>query len=259
MTTKTKNMLPRRPSVDRRIAERRQCETLRLALIDDRPLRQASYRNMLECCGMGYTLLCLTAPADLLDQPSSNLGDLRLVLLNLGARAVEGPLCHDLRELADTFPDAPLAVVSDRNDIGSIMMAFHCGVRGYLVTSLDPEVVMQALQLIQVGGLFVPANIVLETIEANRFEQSGAANCATALFGQGGFTPRELDVVELLLRGKSNKVIASELKMQESTVKVHVRHIMKKLRVTNRTQAALLISKMEQPAVQMEQQPVVQH
>ncbi len=53
------------------------------------------------------------------------------------------------------------------------------------------------------------------------------------------FTPRELQVIDALQRGRSNKVIASDLKLSENTVKVHVRHIMRKLRATNRTQAAL--------------------
>jgi DNA-binding NarL/FixJ family response regulator len=55
-----------------------------------------------------------------------------------------------------------------------------------------------------------------------------------------GFTPREIQVIESLQRGRSNKVIAGDLKLSENTVKVHIRHIMRKLKATNRTQAALL-------------------
>lgn len=54
-----------------------------------------------------------------------------------------------------------------------------------------------------------------------------------------GFTPREIQVIESLQRGRSNKVIAGDLKLSENTVKVHIRHIMRKLKATNRTQAAL--------------------
>lgn len=54
-----------------------------------------------------------------------------------------------------------------------------------------------------------------------------------------GFTPREAQVIEALQRGRSNKVIAGDLNLSENTVKVHVRHIMRKLKATNRTQAAL--------------------
>ena len=55
-----------------------------------------------------------------------------------------------------------------------------------------------------------------------------------------GLTPRECDVLNLLREGKPNKIIAAALDLKETTVKIHVRHIMKKLKATNRTEAALM-------------------
>jgi len=62
---------------------------------------------------------------------------------------------------------------------------------------------------------------------------------------QNLFTPRQAAVVEALRQGKPNKIIAYELDMRESTVKVHIRHIMKKLNATNRTQVAFMLTKMK--------------
>jgi DNA-binding NarL/FixJ family response regulator len=62
--------------------------------------------------------------------------------------------------------------------------------------------------------------------------------------GADGFTPRQLEVLRLLRQGKPNKIIAYELDVEESTVKVHVRHIMRKLKATNRTHAVVLANQL---------------
>ena len=104
--------------------------------------------------------------------------------------------------------------------------------------ALSIAVAVQAIELARAGGVYVPASSL---IAAHRVQEAPS----TAVQKSNGlFTARQAAVVEALRRGKANKIIAYELKMRESTVKVHVRNIMKKLHATNRTEVAYLASRL---------------
>ena len=92
------------------------------------------------------------------------------------------------------------------------------------------------MRLTAAGGMFLPAASVLSLRDALR-PKAEAAPCLDKQF-----TARQLDVVNALRRGKANKIIAFELEMSESTVKVHIRNIMKKVKATNRTEAAFKLN-----------------
>ncbi len=102
--------------------------------------------------------------------------------------------------------------------------ALEAGVRGYIPMSLPLGLLAQALDLVLAGGVFVPATAV-----ARRLPPSPAASKVDR------FTGRQGEVLNALLKGAPNKLIAYELSMAESTVKVHVRNIMRKLKARNRT------------------------
>ena len=105
------------------------------------------------------------------------------------------------------------------------------------VDDLSLDIAVEAVRLVRAGGTFVPAS----SLAAAR--RSGDA--PTAPRGTSGiFTARQAAVVDALRRGKANKVIAYELKMRESTVKVHVRNIMKKLNARNRTEVAFMTNEL---------------
>jgi DNA-binding NarL/FixJ family response regulator len=84
--------------------------------------------------------------------------------------------------------------------------------------------------------MYIPASTLMA---ANRLHETGGV---AAHSGLAGLTTRQLAVLEAVRRGKANKIIAYELNMCESTVKVHLRNIMKKLRARNRTEAAFMIN-----------------
>lgn len=94
------------------------------------------------------------------------------------------------------------------------------------------EIAVQALRFVLAGGTYVPMDFMLAT------DWPGAAQSSPQP-KSGAITTRELAVVRAIQQGKSNKVIAYELNMCESTVKVHVRNIMKKLNAKNRTDLAI--------------------
>jgi DNA-binding NarL/FixJ family response regulator len=101
--------------------------------------------------------------------------------------------------------------------------------------------VMQAIRLVLAGGVFIPPQVLAEEgTPLSLQSESGDSPRPRAC----GFTPRQTEVFDLLRQGKSNKLIAYELRMQESTVKVHVRQIMRKLKAINRTHAVFLANSM---------------
>ena len=131
----------------------------------------------------------------------------------------------------------PTVILSDNDDPDLIVQMLGRNVSGYVPTSLSIDVAIQAMKLVRAGGVFVPAS---DLMAAHR----GTSGASTTLESNNGLTERQFAVLDALRRGKPNKIIAYELKMRESTVKVHVRNIMKKLHATNRTEAAYLADRL---------------
>jgi DNA-binding NarL/FixJ family response regulator len=137
--------------------------------------------------------------------------------------------------LSEVLPGVPVVVVSDREDWSAVLDALSHSVRAYFTSSLDPDILLETLRFVQRGGTFIPFDVLINA-PMHRKRPQGAEAKRTEM---RGLTPSEQRVLELLKKGKPNKVIARELDIEETTVKVHVRRIMKKLNAANRTQAAL--------------------
>jgi DNA-binding NarL/FixJ family response regulator len=180
----------------------------------------------------GFTVCALPDPEQIATV-SAGSEEIRAVIINTGpermSSAAVGRLLSRVGELA---PSVPLAVLSDYEDPENIRAAFELGVHGYIPTSLGSQVAVQAVHLVCAGGTFAPAAALLSPAEAR-----GGSEGAPRL---EGFTQRQAQILECLRRGMANKLIAYELNMCESTVKVHIRNIMKKLNATNRTQVVYL-------------------
>jgi DNA-binding NarL/FixJ family response regulator len=142
--------------------------------------------------------------------------------------------------LRDVLPGVPVVVVSDREDWSALTDALTLGARAYFPSSLDPDILVETLRFVQKGGTFIPLD-VLRKAPVHGTRARDAEGRRTEIHG---LTPSEQRVLELLREGKPNKVIARKLDIEETTVKVHVRRIMKKLHAANRTQAALVAQQM---------------
>lgn len=161
---------------------------------------------------------------------------LAAILLNVGGRKIAEPaVSEEIKKLAAEF-EAPIIVLADTDDLGQIMKALECGAKGYIPSSVSIDVCIEAIALSLAGGIFVPASSVF----AMRQVLETGSPVARPLAGM--FTARQAEVVEALRRGKANKIIAYELNLRESTVKVHIRNIMKKVKATNRTEVAYKIN-----------------
>jgi DNA-binding NarL/FixJ family response regulator len=137
-----------------------------------------------------------------------------------------------LTKLSELFPGIPVIVLADKTDLELALTAIRHGARGYIPFTLRFDIAVEAVRLVLAGGTYVPLDCVLATggsgIAAGKPSPSAEA-----------VTSRELAVVRAIQQGKSNKVIAYHLNMCESTVKVHILNIMKKLKATNRTEVAI--------------------
>jgi DNA-binding NarL/FixJ family response regulator len=141
----------------------------------------------------------------------------------------------DIALLAAAAPHTPILVAAECDDRERAHAILRAGARGFLPTSHGLKVLMGALERVRTGGTYVPLAL------------TEAASTATAERGRHApwreLTRRQRDVLELIAEGKSNKLIAGALNMSESTVKAHVKQIIRRLNVTNRTQAALLATR----------------
>ena len=144
----------------------------------------------------------------------------------------------DLQMLRKAAPDTPVIVVSSEDNPDSVNDAMELGVNGYVCTNLHIEAMMRIIRLVQAGDRYVPAS------SFQALMRRPASNAENKVEQSSYLSQREMLVAKALRRGTPNKVIAYELNMCESTVKVHVRHIMKKLKAKNRTQVAFLTNKM---------------
>lgn len=139
----------------------------------------------------------------------------------------------------------PIVVLSDDEDPARVLDALDAGAKGCVSSSESLEVAIEALNLVLAGGTYVPASALIASRNGVKSRMDASERVANSLF-----TERQQAVIEKLREGKPNKIIAYELDMRESTVKVHIRNLMRKLKATNRTQVAYLYQAMatENPA-----------
>jgi DNA-binding NarL/FixJ family response regulator len=136
--------------------------------------------------------------------------------------------------LADAGAMPPVVLLSETEDADEILAALEKGAKGVIPTSASLSVMINAMRLVRAGGTYVPAGSLISARTAAE-TRTGDKKPRNSMF-----TERQESVIKAIRRGKANKIIAYELNMQESTVKVHVRNIMRKLKATNRTEVAYL-------------------
>jgi DNA-binding NarL/FixJ family response regulator len=136
-----------------------------------------------------------------------------------------------LKVLAESAPRTPVIVLAYNHAPELARTAIFHGAKGYIPVTMGFEITIEAVRFVLAGGTYAPMDCLLER------DRPGDAPSQPPTSGL--VTGRELAVIRAIQKGKSNKVIAYELNMCESTVKVHVRRIMKKLKARNRTEVAI--------------------
>lgn len=157
----------------------------------------------------------------------------KVVLFHIGTRSARDPsVADDMARIGRECP-VPVVVISQIEDCHQVVGLLEHGCGVFVPTSSGIAVLAAAVNLAMVGGGFVTGTSFLSAI---RLQEEGCIDDEQALGEM--FSPRQRAVAQALRKGKTNKVIAYELSLCESTVKVHVRHIMRKLKATSRTQVA---------------------
>jgi DNA-binding NarL/FixJ family response regulator len=181
-----------------------------------------------------------------------------MIIYNVGGGAVaDHKHLKRIKDLRARGAGAPLVILSDNDSREEILSALRIGAQGFLYTGTDARLALQALSFIFQGGSYFPAAIQLgrrrpihlngatDSIPlpaAKRVVEEGTPNVQHAVGTDSktfNLTTRQKSVLERLSHGETNKAIARTLGIREGTVKVHVRQIMRKLGVANRTQVAI--------------------
>lgn len=160
-----------------------------------------------------------------------------IIILSGQDRDVEIRHAEVQREFSDTQKPIPVIILSDDFCLDHMSRVIRNGARGYIPSNTPLEVAAQAIRLVLSGGFFLPVQAAKEMWQTARAD--GAQHDIKL-----DFTTRENDVVRALLKGKSNKIIAYELGVSASSVKVHIRNVMRKLQVRNRTEAVVKIAEL---------------
>jgi DNA-binding NarL/FixJ family response regulator len=162
--------------------------------------------------------------------------DLDLVLMDLGMPGMDGLAA--LGVLRDRFPALPVVIVSASERHADVRAAIDRGASGFIPKSSSAPVLLAALRLVLSGGVYVPPLVLATSAPAppgappatDRRRERAAA-----------LTPRQLEVLDLMAKGRTNREICDRLGIAEGTVKAHVATILEALDVANRTEAAAVM------------------
>jgi DNA-binding NarL/FixJ family response regulator len=155
-----------------------------------------------------------------------------VVLMDLVMPKLDG--VGAMRELRARAADSRVIVLTSFLDDDRLMPAIQAGAAGYLLKDVEPAELARAIRAAHAG------EAILDPTVTARLVRAIADGSTSALQDSERLTRREREVLELIARGRSNKRIAFELGISEKTVKTHVGHLLAKLGVSDRTQAALL-------------------
>lgn len=234
---------------------------MKVLLVDDHPLILSALQSVIQGLGDDVTVLGVDSAAaarQTLQQDSAY----DLVLLDLALGDADG--FDVLAELRQTYPALPVVVVSASDRASDVIRAIDLGAMGFVPKRSTTAALFEALRMVMSGGLYVPPMMLgldfAPTPQGDTVPAVMRPAAEPALGGMAraephqqspnlaniGLTPRQTEVLSLLLKGLPNKLIARELNLSVETVKDHVAAVLRALGVSSRTQAVLAVSQMTQ-------------
>ena len=157
-----------------------------------------------------------------------------VVLMDLMMPRIDG--VEAMRELRSRVPAARVVVLTSFLDEERLLPALRAGAAGYLLKNVEPRELARSIRLAAAGEALIDPAVAARLVDALGDERPAE---------HGDLTPREQEVLDLVGRGYANKRIALELGIAEKTVKTHVSHVLAKLGVSDRTQAALYAARLD--------------
>ena len=168
--------------------------------------------------------------------------DIALILLDLKLPDRDGFAV--LAELRERYPAISVVMLSAFNDRDNVVKALDGGALGFIPKTGSRELLVSALRLILAGGIYIPPDILARPPAATAAAGQPAPVERPPSPAELGLTGRQVEVLALMMQGKSNKLICRALDLAEPTVKNHVSAILKSLGVSNRTEAVLAVAAM---------------
>jgi DNA-binding NarL/FixJ family response regulator len=217
---------------------------MKVLLLDDHVLVREAMRGVIAELQPEASVIEAATSADGLSLMRQH-ADVALVMLDVGLPDRNG--LEALEELRELYPATSVVMLSGSNDRDSVARALAKGALGFIPKSASRDVLVSAIRLVLAGGIYIPPEILNESqpvaVPPTPLDLRTPAEL--------GLTPRQVDVLALMMQGKSNKLICRQLKLAEPTVKNHVSAILKALGAVNRTEAALAAAKLnwESPKV----------
>jgi two-component system, NarL family, nitrate/nitrite response regulator NarL len=136
----------------------------------------------------------------------------------------------DLEQIRDAYPKARIVMLASDFAVDALRDAMNAGADGYLMKDVSPEALIQSLELVILGEKVFPTNLASMLLNMSAITPQHSIR---------GLSPREQEILQSLVTGASNKLIAIKLGITEATVKVHLKTLLRKIDVNNRTQAAI--------------------
>ena len=227
---------------------------MKVLVIDDHPLILSALQQVIQGLGSDVTVAGVGSARAARSALQAD-ADYDLVLLDLHLGDADG--FEVLEEFRAAYPALPVVVISASERPSDVIRAIDLGAMGFVPKRASNETLFEALLMVMSGGIYIPTM----TMGVERPERKVRGDTAAgALPGQAGnvtaaterpleslgLTPRQIDVLALLLKGYPNKLIARDLNLSVETVKDHVAAVLRTLGVSSRTQAVLAVSQMSQ-------------
>jgi len=230
---------------------------MKVLLVDDHPLILSALKSVIQGLGEDVTVIGAASARGAREALAAG-SDFDLVLLDLQLGDANG--FELLVELRAAYPALPVVVVSASDRTSDVIRAIDLGAMGFVPKRASNDTLFEALHLVMQGGIYVPpmtlgserpgpkaaGDTVPGYLTIVREQSADAVPSPPRSLATLGLTPRQTDVLALLLQGKPNKLIARELGLSVETVKDHVAAVLRALNVSSRTQAVLAVSQMTQ-------------
>ncbi|WP_375692094.1 LuxR C-terminal-related transcriptional regulator [Pseudooceanicola sp. LIPI14-2-Ac024] len=203
-----------------------------IVIIDDRSLERECLREIIS---NSYTHASCHAFNSIDAWRRARISDDQVIVFNLNHRSIfDDDALAQVRSLVADAGQSPVITISQVDEPTAILASLDAGTAGHIPSSASMADVIEAVRVVSSGGMFLPRANIMSVLRSVVSEKPARQSDGLEEL----FTARQLEVARALQRGAANKTIAYELNLCESTVKVHIRNIMRKLGVTNRTQAA---------------------
>jgi DNA-binding NarL/FixJ family response regulator len=205
----------------------------RIVVVDDHPLLRAGVVRSLEETGLYAVVGEGSSAADAIRLAESATPDLVLVDLSMPGGGLLA-----VRTIIERTPGVKVAVLTVSEADDDVLEALRAGAKGYILKGVGSAALSEIVQEILEGGSYVAPGLAARLLSELRI--AGRSPSRPADERLADLTDREAEILRLVAEGLSNKEIGSRLTLQEKTVKHHMTRILDKLRVRNRTEAALV-------------------